>query len=56
VEELGGGRLRGRLVAGERAWLERLLLRLGPFGRAVEGGDGTGSAAAARVLARYVDQ
>jgi proteasome accessory factor C len=56
VEELGGGRLRVRLVAGERAWLERLLLRLGPFGRAVEGAEGVGSAAAARVLARYVDQ
>jgi proteasome accessory factor C len=56
VEELGGGRLRVRLVAGERAWLERLLLRLGRFGRAVEGADGVAASAAARVLARYVDR
>jgi proteasome accessory factor C len=54
VEELGGGRLRVRLVAGERAWLERLLLRLGRHGRAVEGADGVASEAASRVLARYV--
>ena len=56
VEELGGGRLRVRLVAGERAWLERLLLRLGRFGRAVEGADGVAASAAARVLARYADR
>ena len=56
VEELGGGRLRVRLVAGERAWLERLLLRLGRFGAAVEGADGVAASAAARVLARYPDR
>jgi proteasome accessory factor C len=56
VEELGGGRLRVRLVAGERAWLERLLLRLGRFGRAVEGADGVAATAAARVLGRYSDR
>jgi proteasome accessory factor C len=53
VDELGGGRVRVRLVAGERAWLERLLLRLGRFGRAVEGADGVAAGAAGRVLARY---
>ncbi|CAN5520618.1 WYL domain-containing protein [soil metagenome] len=53
VEELGGGRLRVTLAAGERAWLERLLLRLGPLARAVSGADGVASAAAGRVLARY---
>jgi len=56
VEELGGGRLRVRLVAGERAWLERLLLRLGPFGGAVEGAEGVAADAAQRVLARYGDR
>jgi proteasome accessory factor C len=54
VAELGGGRLRVRLVAGERAWLERLLLRLGRWGRAVEGAPDVAAAAAGRVLARYV--
>ncbi len=56
VEELGDGRLRVRLVAGERAWLERLLLRLGRFGRAVTGADDVAAGAAARVLARYGDR
>jgi proteasome accessory factor C len=54
VEEVGEGRLRVRLAVSERAWLERLLLRLGPRGRVVEGEAGAGQAAACRVLARYV--
>jgi proteasome accessory factor C len=53
VEDLGDGRLRVRLVAGQRAWLERLLLRLGPAARVVEGDPGLGAAAAARLLSRY---
>jgi proteasome accessory factor C len=56
VEELAGGRVRVRLVAGERAWLERLLLRVGRFGRAVEGADDVAASAAGRVLARYGDR
>ena len=42
VDDLGDGRLRVRLVAGQRAWLERLLLRLGPTARMVEGDPGAG--------------
>jgi proteasome accessory factor C len=53
VEELDGGRLRVTLVVAERAWLERLLLRLGPDGRAVSGADGVAAAAASRILERY---
>lgn len=53
VEELGGGRLRVTLVASERAWLERLLLRLGPAVTAARGAEGVARAAADRVLARY---
>jgi proteasome accessory factor C len=53
VEHLGDGRLRVRLVAGQRAWLERLLLRLGPAARTVEGDAGLGAAAACRLLSRY---
>ncbi|MGI9120936.1 MAG: helix-turn-helix transcriptional regulator [Acidimicrobiales bacterium] len=53
LEELGGGRCRVTVVASERAWLERLLLRLGPAASVVEGADGVASAAAARVLDRY---
>jgi hypothetical protein len=41
------------LVVAERAWLERLLLRLGPDGIAVSGADGVATAAAARILRRY---
>lgn len=37
----------------ERAWLERLLLRLGPDARIVEGDPEVGPEAARRVLARY---
>lgn len=55
VEERGNGRLRVTLVAGERAWLERLLLRLGPDAEVVAGAEGVRAAAAARVLAGYRD-
>ena len=44
VDDLGDGRLRVRLVAGQRAWLERLLLRLGPAARVVEGDPGLAAA------------
>lgn len=53
VEERADGRWRVRLRVSERAWLERLLLRLGPDARVVEGDQGVGAAAAARVLERY---
>jgi proteasome accessory factor C len=53
TKELGGGRLRVRLRISEQAWLERLLLRLGPLARVVEGDPGVGPAAARRLLARY---
>ena len=38
VEVLAAGRLRVRLRISEQAWLERLLLRLGPLARVVQGG------------------
>jgi len=50
------GRLRIRLPVGERAWLERLLLIIGPEGRVVEAPSrlaDAGAEAAARLLARY---
>ena len=50
VESLGDGRLRVRLVAGQRAWLERLLLRLGPAASVVEGDPGLAAAAACPAL------
>ena len=53
VEELGGGRLRVALRVSGDAWLARLLLRLGPEARVVEGGTGAAAAAAARMLGRY---
>jgi predicted DNA-binding transcriptional regulator YafY len=53
LEELGGGRCRVTLAVSERAWLERLLLRLGPAVTAARGADGVTEGAAARVLARY---
>jgi proteasome accessory factor C len=56
VEEAGGGRLRVTLAVSERAWLERLLLRLGPAARVVDGEpDVVAAAAARRLLARYRD-
>ncbi|MBW8826398.1 MAG: WYL domain-containing protein [Acidobacteria bacterium] len=53
AEERSGGRLRVTLVAGERAWLDRLLLRLGPHARVVDGAPAAAAEAATRVLARY---
>jgi proteasome accessory factor C len=53
VEELGDGRLRVTLAVSERAWLERLLLRLGLAARVVTGDAGVATDAARRVLARY---
>ena len=50
--ELGDGRLRVALAVSERAWLDRLLLRLGASATVVEG-DADVRAAATRVLARY---
>jgi proteasome accessory factor C len=54
VEEHKGGKLRVRLAVSERAWLERLLLRLGPRARVVKGDRDAAAAAAARILTRYV--
>jgi proteasome accessory factor C len=53
VEEMADGRARATIAVSERAWLERLLLRLGPDARVVEGDAGTGQSAACRLLARY---
>ena len=53
VEDLDGGRLRVTLAASQPAWLERLLLRLGPAVTVVGGDDGLACGAARRVLARY---
>lgn len=55
VEELGEGRLRVTLRIAEQAWLERLLLRLGPGATVVQGDPAVAAAASARVLARYTD-
>ena len=53
VKDLPGGGQRVRLAVSERAWLERLLLRLGPDVTVVEGDVDAQRAAAARVLRRY---
>ncbi|MGI8684661.1 MAG: helix-turn-helix transcriptional regulator [Acidimicrobiales bacterium] len=53
VEERPGGGRRVRLRVSERAWLERLLLHLGPAARVVEGDKAIGRDAAARLAARY---
>jgi proteasome accessory factor C len=53
VEERPGGGWRVRLVASERAWLERLLLRLGTDARVVEGPVEAAREAAGRLLSRY---
>ncbi|MGH9127324.1 MAG: helix-turn-helix transcriptional regulator [Acidimicrobiales bacterium] len=53
VVEQPGGALRVTLAAGQRAWLERLLLRAGPAATVVEGDGEVGPAAARRVLDRY---
>jgi proteasome accessory factor C len=53
VEEIGDGRIRVTLAVSERAWLERLLLRLGPASRVVEGDQAVAQQAARRLLKRY---
>lgn len=53
VTELDGDRARVTLRVSERPFLERLLLRLGPDARVVEGDQDVGREAARRVLARY---
>jgi proteasome accessory factor C len=53
LKELKAGRLRVTLVISEQAWLERLLLRLGPDAKVVRGADGVAAGAARRVLDRY---
>jgi proteasome accessory factor C len=56
VTELDGGGVRATLAVSGRSWLERLLLRLGPAARVVDGPDdlrAAGADAARRVLARY---
>jgi len=56
-KELRGGRLRVTLAVSERAWLERLLLRLGPDGTVTKASDAAltsaGSQVACRLLQRY---
>lgn len=56
VEERKKGRIRVRLRISERAWLERLLLRLGPHAKVVKGDATAGTDAARRVLRRYSGQ
>jgi proteasome accessory factor C len=53
ITERAGGGWRVRLVASERAWLERLLLRLGASARVVEGPHDVLRDAACRLLVRY---
>jgi proteasome accessory factor C len=57
TKELRGGRLRVTLAVSERAWLERLLLRLGPEGKVTKTSDDAladaGRHAACRLLQRY---
>ena len=53
VVPLEEGGLRVTLAVSERAWLERLLLRLGPAARVVQGDPGVAAAAADRLLTRY---
>jgi proteasome accessory factor C len=56
IEDLGDGRRRVTLAVNARPWLERLLLRLGPAGRVVDGPAdlvAAGREGARRTLARY---
>jgi proteasome accessory factor C len=53
VEERAKGKLRATLKVSERAWLERLLLQLGPDARVVKGDRSVGPEAARRLLKRY---
>lgn len=54
VAEVGKGRLRVTLAIGEQAWLERLLLRLGPHAQIIDGPPDLANEAAKRVLHRYL--
>jgi proteasome accessory factor C len=56
VEERGDGVLRVWLRSGQRAWLERLLLRAGSAARVVEGDKKLLPIAAIRLLGRYQAQ
>jgi proteasome accessory factor C len=47
------GGLRVTLRSGQKAWLERLLLRAGPYARAADGDQSIGPSAARRLLGRY---
>jgi proteasome accessory factor C len=55
--EMRGGKLRVTLAVSERAWLERLLLRLGPDGRVTKTSEpalaDAGRQAACRLLEQY---
>ena len=53
VQARPGGVLRVTLKSGQRAWLERLLLRAGPHAEVVEGDASLRADAASRVLRRY---
>jgi proteasome accessory factor C len=57
VEDVGGGRLRVTLAISAAAWLERLLVRLGPAAKVVSAdpplGPDVGRRAAERILRRY---
>jgi len=53
VEEVEEGRVRVTLAVSERAWLERLLLRLGPAAEVVAGAADVAAGAACRLLGRY---
>jgi proteasome accessory factor C len=53
VDERPSGHLVVRLAVSGRAWLERLLLRLGPHARVIEGDTEAGRQAACRLLDRY---
>ncbi len=53
IEDLGGGVLRVSLKVGEKAWIERLLLRGGDAIKVVSGDLSVRSVAARRILGRY---
>jgi proteasome accessory factor C len=53
VDPRPGGGWGVRMVASQRAWLERLLLRLGPDARVVTGPPDVARDAACRLLSRY---
>jgi proteasome accessory factor C len=53
VKERTDGALDVTLAVSERAWLERLLLRLGGDAQVLDGADGVLESAATRVLTRY---